>query len=591
MIQIVNKVDCCGCNACGDVCPKDAISFKCDNEGIWYPQVDMDKCIDCHLCEKVCPILNHEGLNKGHSEYPGAYVMQHKSAKERFNSTSGCLYPEVARYFLEHGGYVAGHIFNEDYTVRGYVTNKPEDLEQLRNSKYLQSDMQGIYKEVKRLLNEGKKVLFSGCPCQIAAFKTYLKKDYDNFLTVDFTCMGIDSPKAFLKYIESLEHRFGSKVAYFKSKSKETGWTDLTNKFIFENGKTYFGTRKVDSNLKATFLNVLVRPSCYDCKFKGFPRIADITIGDFWALPTKEYASLVDNTGTSYYIANSEKAQTFFSNITSTFAYKPIDLKGLFGGNPLMNKSLNPPAFDRKDFYRDLDTKDFSELVDDYYNRVHPRRIFRPFVFNALRMFKRLNFNIFSFLRCFYYNAFSRHLSANIPDGNMLIFPLGTKFNFAKGSKISIQGLCQMGKGSFIEMGNNSTFSMNCFDARYSNPHIMIAAGARLFLGDTTKMACNTVINCLKRIDIGGFGQIANNVLISDSDSGVIRSNDTYPLVESIIIGEHCYMGENVVIRRGCHMSDEVIVEPNSTVFGDIEPRTRIAGTPARIIDNNVLWN
>lgn len=590
MIRIENKVDCCGCNACGDVCPKDAITFKTDNEGIWYPKIDIDKCIDCHLCEKVCPVLNHEGLNKENSEYPEAYVMQHKSAKERFNSTSGCLYPEIARYILENGGYVAGHIFNEDYTVRGYVTNKIEDLELLRNSKYLQSDMQGVYRKVKRLLAEGKQVLFSGCPCQIAAFKTYLKKDYKNFLTVDFTCMGIDSPKAFLKYIESLELKYRSKVVYFKSKSKETGWTDLTNKAIFENGKTYFGTRNVDSNLKATFLNVLVRPSCYDCKFKGFPRIADITIGDFWSEPRKEYASLVDNTGTSYYIANSEKALSFFENITSAFYLKKIDLKELFGGNPLMNKSLNPPAFDREIFYKELGGNDFSELVERYYNLVHSKAFLKPFVINTLRMFKRLDFSLLSFIRCFYHNVFNRHLSCSISRGDMLLYPLSAKLNLSKGAKIEVHGICHLGNYSSIKMRRESILEINNLTAPTQNPQIMLEADAYLSIGDRVRIGYNSIIDCSKSISIGGFGYIANNVTISDRNNGIICSDENLSMIESITIGEHCLIGENTVIRRGTKMGDEVIVEPNSVVTGDIPPRVKIAGTPATIINKDILW-
>ena len=215
MISIQNKRECCGCKACDDVCPKEAISFKIDEEGFWYPEVDMLKCINCHLCEKVCPILHHDGISKGNLERPITFILQHKNVSERFNSTSGAAYPTIARYYLENGYYVAGHIFNEDYSVRGYVTNTLEELELLRKSKYLQSDMHGVYTTVKNLLKAGEKVLFSGCPCQIAAMKTFLGKHYEGLLTIDFTCMGIDSPLAFKKYIESMERIYGSKsVSY-----------------------------------------------------------------------------------------------------------------------------------------------------------------------------------------------------------------------------------------------------------------------------------------------------------------------------------------------------------------------------------------
>ena len=238
MIKIDNKPDCCGCKACGDVCPKGSISFILDEEGFWYPKVDLDTCIDCHLCEKVCPVIHYEGVNTANSESPKTYIIQHKDVNERFDSTSGAAYPAIAKYYLKHGYYVAGHVFTPDFSVTGYVTNKIEDLNKLRKSKYLQSDLQGVYSQIKKLLNDGNKVLFSGCPCQIAALKTFLRKEYNELLTVDFTCMGIDSPWAFQKYIQSMERQYDSKLVYFKSKSKETGWRDLTNKMIFENGNT-----------------------------------------------------------------------------------------------------------------------------------------------------------------------------------------------------------------------------------------------------------------------------------------------------------------------------------------------------------------
>ena len=590
MIDIKDKADCCGCNACGDICPKDAIIFKTDIEGIWYPNVNLDKCIDCHLCERVCPIVNSCGLNCANFNDPKTWVLQNKSAKERFNSTSGSLYPEIARYFLTHGGYVVGHIFNDDYTVRGYISNKLEDLDVLRNSKYLQSDMRGIYKQVKKLLDEGNRVLFSGCPCQVAAFKTYLKTDYPNLLTVDFTCMGIDSPKAFRKYINSLESKYKSKVVYFKSKSKETGWRDLTNKFIFANGKTYFGTCERDSNLIATFLNILVRPSCYDCRFKGFPRIADITIGDFWRKQSKEFDDIDDDTGTSYYIANNKKGQSLFADIKDAFRYKNVNLELLFEGNPRMMTSLNPPAFNRDKFYQELETKDFSKLVEDYYYRVHPKRILKPFLKNSLKALKRVRLNPIAFLRFLYYNLFSSHVDANIANGDILIPHNTTKLSLSKGSKIVVKGICDFGKDSFIELNGNAKLIIDTINAKVGGMTFWVGNGGILSVGYRTVIANNVSILCSKKIDIGGFSYLSNNVSINDSNNNVVVSNDNASLSEPISIGEHCFFSENVVVKRGSHIGDEVVVEANSTIFGNIIPRVKIAGVPASIIEKNIFW-
>lgn len=590
MIDIKHKVDCCGCNACEDICPKDAITFKTDIDGVWYPKVDINKCIECHLCEKVCPIINPDGLNKFNSKNPTTWVLQHKDIKERFNSTSGCLYPEIARYFLTHNGYVAGHIFNDDYSVRGYVSNDLKDLELLRNSKYLQSDMRGIYKCIKKLLKEGNQVLFSGCPCQVGALKSYLKIDYPNLLTVDFTCMGIDSPKAFRKYIMSLENKYRSKVVYFKSKSKETGWRDLTNKFIFANGKTYFGTIKRDPNLIATFLNILVRPSCYNCKFKGFPRIADITIGDFWRKQSKEFDDIDDNTGTSYYIANNKKGQSLFEKIKDDFRYKKVNLELLFEGNPRMMTSLAPPSFNRDKFYQELETRDFSELVEDYYYRVHPKRILKPFLKNSLKVLKCVHLNPIAFLRFLYYNLFCSRVDANIANGDILITHNTTKLSLSKGSKIVVKGVCNLGRDSIIELNVNAKLIIDTINAKVGDVTFWVGNGGILSVGYRTVIANNVSISCSKKIDIGGFSYFSNNVSINDSNNNVVVSNDNALLPKLISIGEHCLLNENVVVKRGTQLGDEVIVEANSTVIGSFPPRVKIAGVPASIIDKNIFW-
>ena len=164
MINIQNKVDCCGCNACGDVCSKNAITFKTDKEGFWYPEVDKDKCVDCGLCEKVCPIININTIKKNDYQEPICYAAEHKNIEEIFDSTSGGLFSSLAEIMYRSKGFVGGAVYNDDFSVRHFISNDKEDLPKLRSSKYLQSNLEGFYKQVKQLLIAGEQVLVCGTP-------------------------------------------------------------------------------------------------------------------------------------------------------------------------------------------------------------------------------------------------------------------------------------------------------------------------------------------------------------------------------------------------------------------------------------------
>lgn len=183
------------------------------------------------------------------------------------------------------GGYVGGAIYNKDFSVSHFISNNPADLALLRQSKYSQSQTCGIYKEVKRLLMAGEKVLICGTPCQMAALRRFLNKDYENLIIVDFICKSITSPKFYAKYLDYWERKVGSQLVSFKFKDKELGWRSLVKRFDFKNGKTMY-SRAQDNDLysMAYHGNIVSRPSCYFCQFKGFPRMSDITIADFWGV-------------------------------------------------------------------------------------------------------------------------------------------------------------------------------------------------------------------------------------------------------------------------------------------------------------------
>lgn len=315
MIDIKRNEDCCGCNACGDICPKKAITFLVDKEGFWYPKVDKEKCIDCGLCNKVCPIETECKSRNSNKLEPKCYAAEHKSIEVIFNSTTAGMFSALAEGVYSQKGYVGGAIHNKDFSVSHFISNDRNDLQRLRRSKDLQSNAEGLYKKIKKLLDADEKVLVCGVPCQIAALLNYVGKDYDNLITVDLICAGVNSPKVWRKYLDYIEEKNCSKIVWTENKSKEYGWDKLTQKFVFENGQEYFDTDKTSLFIHGYIVSHLYcRPSCYECNFKGFPRMADITIGDFWGI-TKHSNKHNSNMGTNLVMINSEKGQEYFDKI------------------------------------------------------------------------------------------------------------------------------------------------------------------------------------------------------------------------------------------------------------------------------------
>lgn len=375
MINIKNKVDCCGCNACGDICPKGSITFLLDHEGFWYPHVNQETCIDCHLCEKVCPIINKADYVCRFNT-PKIYAAYTKDEHIRLDSTSGGIHSMLAQAIFKRNGYVGGAVYNYDHTVSHILSSDPNQLEAIRSSKYLQSKMEGQYKEVKHVLESGKIVFYCGAPCQIQSLYKYLHKEYDNLITCDFICRGVNSPKVFLSYINMLERQYGARATNIKFKAKKWGWHNFSIRVGFENGKEYCKDREHD----LFYIGYLgygnfARPSCYDCQFKGFPQKADITLADFWGIE-KIDPSMDQDKGTSLVMINSEKGQFLFDSIRDKINSKEFSLDEAQRCNQAMVSSLKAKANNRDAFFEAIDKKPFELVAKQFFDVKSPLQFF-----------------------------------------------------------------------------------------------------------------------------------------------------------------------------------------------------------------------
>lgn len=363
MIPNVGVSDCCGCQVCMNACSVSCIHMKKDKEFFLYPEIDEQKCIECHVCERVCPALNRE---KSNSEFDKkVYACWNLDTGKRRDSTSGGIITALSEQVISEGGVVVGAYYRNDFTVAHMIGVSEKDISKLRQSKYMQSDIGFIYRETKKILAEGKKVLFCGTPCHNAALRNYLKKIPDNLYQCDFICRGVISSGVFKAYLAYLEKKYGGKTIKVQFKNKDLGWNRFSTKIWFDNGRTYIKDRYHDPYMVSYLrYGVSLRPSCYECKYKGTDRYADITVGDFWGIGKKD-PNLDDNKGTSLVMINSDKGASVFQKVLNHLAYTECSIDDIPGGNMCLSQSPRKGEY-REVFFKDLGKKSFGLIYKRY---------------------------------------------------------------------------------------------------------------------------------------------------------------------------------------------------------------------------------
>lgn len=362
MIEVLDKKDCCGCTACESICGVKAITMTADNEGFLYPKVNKANCTDCGLCERVCPISFRDKSTE--AKLPINVYALHNNNEEIWNtSSSGGVFMALAEYCLAKNGIVYGAVYDDNFVVVHHGETTVYGVERFKGSKYVQSDLRGVFKEVRTNLNKGREVLFSGVPCQVEGLKLFLNKDYPNLTTVDILCHGVPSPGLFADYICYIRRHSPLPLKKVFMKDKTFGWGYQNLRIYYKGGVTEFNSSISNLWNKIFYDHIANRPSCHKCRFKNLNRTGDISIGDFWGIE-KSHPEFHSEKGVSLLLVNSSHGMNVFKSINRNFDYLKSNLKECI--QPVLDHSTPEPP-ERETFWEEYNKYGFDKTIRKKY--------------------------------------------------------------------------------------------------------------------------------------------------------------------------------------------------------------------------------
>lgn len=369
MIELCSLNECTGCGACYNICPHHSIRMTESSEGFLFPHIDSDLCVECGLCQRVCPVITPPDKA---DESPAVYAAWNKADKIRTTSSSGGMFYTLAYEVLSNGGAVFGVVLDTDGNVFHSKAENIDELHLMQGSKYVQSDTRLVYRDVIKCLKEGRQVLFTGTPCQVAAMKAFtLNKDYENLLLVDIICHGVPSDKLFKDYLGKLEKEIGEIDKSSFCFRRLDAWDYIPSVESAGSGRKILSP-ELNVYLRHFLASYTFRESCYACRFATTPRTSDITIADFWGIGKEAPFSEDTSKGCSLVLVNTQKGRRYFDEVKSVLFYEKRTLSEASNVNhQLYRPSVRPRQRDKS--YGYFFSHNIHSIYTRYYNNLYLR--------------------------------------------------------------------------------------------------------------------------------------------------------------------------------------------------------------------------
>lgn len=364
MPKFADKSQCTGCTACVSICPRNCIQMKKDNAGFEFPVImERSACIACGACERVCPVLMKKKDDENLST--SAYAAFSNNNALRLESSSGGIFSELAATILQRGGVIYGASYDDEGVVRHIEIKEQTELGKLQGAKYSQSILGDCFLSIKKQLDSGRIVLFSGTPCQVAGLKAFLKRDYENLVCIDFVCHGVPSPMVWEKYVKyrSLTDNSDSFPQHINLRNKESGWSHYAYsvEFAYADKKRYLCKNGDDPFMQLFVKDYILRESCSSCHFKGYHRVSDITLGDFWGIWNIN-PKMDDNKGTSLILTHTAKGEKMMNAVSENIKCEQVYLEQAARENlSLLRSSVHKQ--NRDIVLKTIESENFQEIL------------------------------------------------------------------------------------------------------------------------------------------------------------------------------------------------------------------------------------